>query len=163
MKARVAWVAFVALAGLAVTPRPAAADATAFLGFTTSPTNRSARGFSLGFTVLSVAGLEFEYASTTEDPSSGSPLLRMGSANAFVQTPIAVARMHFYATAGAELYREVLGSAGVTNVGVNAGGGVKVNLFGPLRLRVDYRVYRLSGSARYPTPQRLYVGLNLKF
>ena len=33
-----------------------------------------------------------------------------------------------------------------TNVGVNVGGGVKMSLAGPLRLRLDYRVFTLKGT-----------------
>ena len=44
------------------------------------------------------------------------------------------------------------------------GGGVKMNLLGPLRLRLDYRVFTLRGSdVRHSKPQRFYAGLNLKF
>ena len=50
-----------------------------------------------------------------------------------------------------------------TNVGTNFGGGVKISLLGPLRVRVDYRVFKLSGDAVYETPQRFYVGANLAF
>jgi hypothetical protein len=49
-------------------------------------------------------------------------------------------------------------------VGINVGGGVKMNLAGPLRLRLDYRVFTLRGSdVRHSKPQRFYAGLNLKF
>ena len=34
-----------------------------------------------------------------------------------------------------------------TNFGSNIGGGAKINLVGPLRLRVDYRVFNLHGIA----------------
>ena len=30
-------------------------------------------------------------------------------------------------------------------MGINVGGGVKVNLAGPLRLRFDYRIFTLAG------------------
>ena len=50
-----------------------------------------------------------------------------------------------------------------TNVGMNVGGGVKMSLAGPLRLRFDYRVFTLRGTPLYPQPQRFYAGLNLKF
>jgi len=143
-------------------PRAAAADATAFLGTTTTPANRSARGFALGFGLL-IVGFEFEYSSTTEDPLSGAPSLRTGSFNGLLQTPFEIARMQFYATAGGGIFREVLGTAGETNFAVNTGGGVKISLFGPIRLRIDYRVFKLSGSPLYSHPQRLYAGLNLKF
>ncbi len=147
---------------LVALPRPAAADATAFLGLTTSPTNRSARGFAFGFGLL-IVGFEFEYSGTTQDPLAGAPSLRTGSFNGLLQTPFPIARMQFYATVGAGIYREVLGTATETSVAVNSGGGVKISLHGPIRLRIDYRVFKLSGSPLYSHPQRVYVGLNLKF
>lgn len=162
MKPRLPLVLVLAMLILAAWPRVAAADATAFLGMTTSPTNRTARGFAFGFGLL-IVGFEFEYSSTTEQPLSGAPSLRTGSFNGLLQTPFEIARMQFYATAGGGVFREVLGTAGETNFAVNTGGGVKIGLFGPIRLRIDYRVFKLSGSPRYSNPQRLYAGLNLKF
>ena len=38
-----------------------------------------------------------------------------------------------------------------------------MSLIGPLRLRVDYRVFRLGDDALYSPAHRLYMGLNLKF
>ncbi len=43
------------------------------------------------------------------------------------------------------------------------GAGVKIRLAGPLRLRVDYRAFRLGSGAIYSPAQRIYAGLNLKF
>jgi hypothetical protein len=40
---------------------------------------------------------------------------------------------------------------------------VKVSLAGPLRLRIDYRVFHLGSDALYSPSHRLYAGLNLKF
>ncbi len=162
MKRRLMLVPVLTLLVLAMLPRPAAADATAFLGLTTTPANRSARGFALGFGLL-IVGFEFEYSSTTEDPLSGAPSLRTGSFNGLLQTPFEIAHLQFYATAGGGVFREVLGTAGETNFAINTGGGVKISLFGPIRLRIDYRVFKLSGSPLYSHPQRLYAGLNLKF
>ena len=54
---------------LASSAAPAWADATLFLGATTTPTNRTARGAALG-TGLLLVGFEFEYSSTTEDVKS---------------------------------------------------------------------------------------------
>jgi opacity protein-like surface antigen len=141
---------------------PAAADITAFLGVNPTPTNRATKGFGVGFGLL-IVGFEFEYAHANEDLIEGSPSLRTVMFNGLVQTPVAIAGMQFYGTAGAGGYRETLNDKSETNVGINVGGGVKMSLIGPLRLRLDYRVTTLKGDARYPRPQRFYAGINLKF
>jgi opacity protein-like surface antigen len=152
------------LAGLLLiaTSAPAHADLTAFLGANTTPSNRQVRGGALG-TGLLLVGFEFEYSSTTEDVKAGAPSLRVGSANGLLQTPVPLFGFQPYVTAGAGIYRERLGTSAETGVAPNVGGGVKVALAGPLRLRVDYRVFKLGGSARYTPSHRLYAGLNLKF
>ncbi len=161
MKRRFTCVLLATLVTLAL-PRTAAADATAFLGLSTSPTNRSAKGFAIGAGLL-IIGFEFEYSSVNEDSPAGAPSLRIGSFNGLLQTPVEIARMQFYGTAGGGVFREVLGAAGVTSFASNFGGGVKISLVGPIRLRIDYRVFNLSGNALYSHPQRIYAGLNLKF
>jgi hypothetical protein len=40
---------------------------------------------------------------------------------------------------------------------------VKIDLIGPLRLRVDYRVLKLGSGALVSPAHRIYAGLNLKF
>jgi opacity protein-like surface antigen len=150
------------LVGILAIPSTAAADITAFLGFNSTPTNRTVKGFAIG-TGLIIVGFEFEYAGTSEDITEGSPSLRTFMFNGLVQTPVPIARMQFYGTAGGGIYRETLNDNSETNVGVNVGGGVKVSLIGPIRLRLDYRVATLKGDARYPRPQRFYAGVNIKF
>ena len=112
---------------------------------------------------LLVAGFEFEYSSATEDVKTGAPALKVGSANGLLQTPVPIFGLQPYVTAGAGIFRERLGTS--TNIGLapNVGGGVKVNLAGPLRLRVDYRAFKLGTGARYSPSHRIYAGLNLKF
>jgi hypothetical protein len=80
--------------------------------------------------------------------------------NGLIQTPT---RTQLYLTAGAGFYRERLATESETHVGTNIGGGIKVGLIGPLRVRVDYRVFALRGSPLQKTPQRLYAGANLSF
>jgi opacity protein-like surface antigen len=150
------------LVGLLGIPSTAAADITAFLGVNPTPTNRLAKGFAVG-TGLIIVGFEFEYAHSNEDVSEGSPSLRTFMFNGLVQTPVPIAGMQFYGTAGGGIYRETLQDNSETNVGVNVGGGVKISLIGPIRLRLDYRVATLKGDARHPKPQRFYAGLNFKF
>lgn len=145
------------------TAAPAFADMTAFLARTTTPSARPAKGFAIG-TGLLIVGFEFEYSNTSDDVLDGAPRLKTYMGNALLQTPFPIAGLQFYGTAGAGAYNESFTDIGSeTNAGINVGGGVKWTLAGPLRLRLDYRVFTLQGSPRYDKPQRFYAGLNLKF
>lgn len=141
-------------------PRPAAADLTAFWGISPTPESRGTRGIAVGISLL-VIGFEFEYASTSENADKLAPSLRTGMINGLVQTP--TTNMQFYLTAGGGFFRERLLGEGETSFGTNIGGGVKFGLAGPLRARVDYRVFTLRGDVLHKTPQRFYAGLNLAF
>jgi opacity protein-like surface antigen len=149
-----------------ILPSTAFADATLFLGTNATPSNRAVRGFAGGFGLLIVA-FEFEYASTSEDLTKDAPSLKTYMFNGLVQTPFAIGGVQPYATAGGGVYRETLTRTSQqlreTHVGINVGGGVKVNLIGPLRLRLDYRVMTLRGTPLHSKPQRFYAGVNLKF
>jgi hypothetical protein len=147
---------------LLLTASPAFADVTAFIGSTSTPTNRAAKGFALGMGLL-IVGFEFEYASTSEDPAEAAPSLRTGMGNVLLQTPGAIMGLQPYFTTGAGMFRESLEDIQETNVAFNTGGGVKVSLLGPLRARFDYRVFRLRGEPLHDTVHRLYVGVNLRF
>jgi opacity protein-like surface antigen len=143
-------------------PSTAAADATLFLGINPTPVNRMVRGFAAGIGLV-IVGFEFEYANTTEDTAEAAPGLKTYMFNGLVQTPIPIGGMQFYGTAGGGAYRETLNDVSETHVGINVGGGVKMKLVGPLRLRLDYRVFTLRGQPLHPRPQRFYAGVNLKF
>jgi len=142
--------------------RPAAADVTAFLGLSPTPARHVLRGFSAGLSLV-VVGFEFEFSSLVEDHREALPGLRTYSGNVFVQTPIEVNGTQFYATAGGSGYREVLNARQETHVGLNLGGGVKIRVLGPVRLRLDYRVFQLRGEPLHSTYQRLYAGANIAF
>lgn len=141
---------------------PALADLTAFIGTTTTPTNRSTKGFALGIGILAV-GFEFEYAITAEQATEAAPALTTGMGNVLLQTPLPIMGLQPYFTTGGGLYRERLGSLQETHFGINTGGGVKISLLGPVRARVDYRVFTLKGEPRHSTVHRIYAGLNLSF
>jgi opacity protein-like surface antigen len=141
---------------------PASADVTAFIGANVSPSSRQAVGGALGFGLL-VIGFEFEYAYSPDDPGAVAPSLKTGSGNVLLQTPFSIMGVQPYFTAGGTAYRETLGTHQDTSVGVNTGGGVKISLVGPLRLRVDYRVFKLGSGALTSPAHRIYAGLNLKF
>jgi opacity protein-like surface antigen len=156
---------------LLTTATDAAADLTAFIGAGSSPSSRLTTGASLGAGIL-IVGFEVEYAQTGADDDcfGGSdvcaPSLRTGMINVLAQTPRGVIpRLQLYGTVGAGYFRERFESLDIqeTGFGTNLGGGVKIDLAGPLRLRLDYRIFKLSGDAVYQTPQRFYAGANLAF
>lgn len=140
---------------------PARADVTGFIGANLTPTNRRVLGGALGVGLL-VIGFEGEYAFTPDDPKASAPSLTTGMGNVLLQTPVAIFGVQPYFTTGAGLYRETLGTHQDTSFAFNTGGGAKISLAGPLRLRVDYRVFKLGSDALYSPAHRIYVGLNLK-
>jgi opacity protein-like surface antigen len=141
---------------------PAFADITAFIGANTTPANRQVRGVAAGIGLLVVA-FEFEYANTTDDLTASAPSLTTGSGNIVFQTPVAFFGFQPYFTTGGGLYRETLGAHQDTSFALNTGGGVKIALIGPVRLRVDYRVFKLGSGALQSPAHRIYAGLNVKF
>lgn len=141
-------------------PAPAFADVTVFLGMLNQPDMHLTRGFSAGMGLL-VVGFEFEYANAAEDLDNDRPSLTTGMGNILLQTPFS--KFQLYGTVGAGVYRERLDETQETNLGVNVGGGIKFGLLGPLRARLDYRIFNLRGEPLHPTVQRFYAGLNLKF
>jgi len=153
----------IAFGFLLLAPAAAYADATVFLGANTSPSNRTAKGLAIGMGLL-VVGFEFEYSDTTDDVASRAPALKTGMGNLLLQTPIAFAGIQPYFTVGGGVYNESLGTAiDNTGFGMNTGGGVKISLLGPIRLRVDYRVFSLKNGALTSPAHRVYAGINLKF
>jgi opacity protein-like surface antigen len=140
----------------------ARADITAFLGANTTPANRPVLGAALGAGFVVIA-FEFEYASTPSDVNAGAPELKTGMGNVLLQTPGAFFGFQPYFTTGTGIYHEVLGLHSDTGVGFNTGGGAKISLIGPLKLRVDYRVIKLGSGALYSPAHRIYAGLNLSF
>jgi len=144
---------------------PASADATAFIGAHTNPERQQVRGLAGGISLL-IVGVEGEYSTAGEDQNDGIPSLTTFSGNVYAQTPIPLFGVRFYATTGAGVYRERLEAIDhqETNVLFNTGGGAKITLIGPLRLRLDYRVLKLRGEPLRPSVvHRVYAGVNLAF
>ena len=153
------------IAALVLCPVSAFADATAFIGVHTNPERQAMRGFAGGFSLV-IVGFEGEYSQAGEDESAGVPSLTTVSGNVFLQTPIPVFHTRFYLTTGTGVYREKGDAVGhqETNLVFNTGGGAKITLAGPLRLRLDYRVLKLRGEPLRPSAvHRLYAGINLGF
>jgi opacity protein-like surface antigen len=138
------------------------ADLTGFIGTNTTPENRRATGFAVGGGFL-VVGFEFEYASSPEAVADQAPSLNTGMGNVLLQTPFAIVGFQPYFTTGGGIYHESLGTHSQTGFGLNTGGGVKISLAGPVRLRLDYRILNLGDEALQSPAHRFYVGLNLKF
>lgn len=152
---------------------PAHADLTAFVGAQTQPSTRFTRGISAGAGFL-IIGFEGEYAQAGGDDvcpsaidlSECAPSLRTIMVNGLVQTPRGILpKIQLYATAGGGYYRERFEplDEDAKGFGTNVGGGVKIDLAGPLRVRLDYRVFRLTGDAVNKTSQRFSAGLNVAF
>jgi hypothetical protein len=152
-------IALFALAAVLARPAVAFADITFFVGLSPKPENRTLRGVSAGVSML-ILGFEFDYAVIREDVARALPGMTTGTFNVLVQTPT---NIQLYVTGGAGFYREKGIGFSETNVATNVGGGVKIPILGPLRVRVDYRVMTLRGNPRYSRPQRLYVGINWPF
>ena len=73
--------------------------------------------------------------------------------NGLVQTPVPIAGSSSTAPSAAASITKRFDHAELskTNFGINVGGGAKIILAGPLRLRLDYRVFTLSGTPRHTT------------
>ena len=142
---------------------PARADATLFIGVNTTPSSRATPGFSAGLGIIPAVAWEFEYAATSDELEAGAPSLKTGTGSIMLQTPVAVFRLQPYFEAGAGWYSEALEARTDKGFAADVGGGVKIVLIGPLRLRVDYRAMKLGSGALYSPAHRIYAGLNLGF
>ena len=172
----VQWCGRVLLAGSFVLAAhsSAFADLTAFIGATSDPGTRTTRGLAVGAGLI-IIGFEFEYSHAGGDEEDEpaclaptddcKPSLTTGMGNVLLQTPRGLGPVQFYGTVGGGIYRERFQATDETDTafGTNVGGGVKINLLGPLRLRLDYRIFRLTGDTANKTPKRFYAGGNLAF
>ena len=144
-----------AAALLLTTPAPARADITAL---TTSM--HGMPGVAVGIGLIAV-GFEVEVAAQTEDTVKQVSGLKTGFANVLVQTPTGDTQL--YGTVGGGLYQESVGLTTTTDFATNIGGGLKLALTGPIRLRFDYRLINMRGKTTGATVHRFYIGANLKF
>lgn len=146
---------------------PAYADATLIIGRNQTPTERPVGGFAIG--AGRMIGFEFEYASNGEEEDEGeelAPALKTFMGNVYVRTPMSIAGFQPYATVGIGFYRESLDVVDheETAFGSNAGVGVNITIWGPLRARIDYRRIKLSGEPFVDeTVHRVYSGFAVKF
>ena len=159
---------------------PAHADVTAFIGGQSNPSTRLTRGASAGSGFL-IIGFEGEYAQASGDDECSvalgttcAPSVRTVMFNGLVQTPRGIIPgAQLYATIGGGYYRVRYESLDrqQEGFGTNVGGGVKISLVGPLRLRLDYRIFQLTdefeegiGELGFDrTSHRFYAGANIAF
>ncbi len=156
---------------------PASADLTAFIGAQSNPSTRLTKGISAGSGFL-IVGFEGEYAQASDDdvcslvgsPDGCAPSVRTVMFNGLVQTPRGIVpKVQLYFTIGGGYYRIRYESIDVqdSGFGTNVGGGVKIDLVGPLRLRLDYRILKLTDkfepAGLDATSQRFYAGANIAF
>ena len=169
-----------ALLLLAASAVPAHADLTAFIGGQGNPSTRLTRGASIGSGFL-IIGFEGEYAQASGDDecvpipaTTCAPSVRTVMFNGLVQTPKGIIPgAQLYATIGGGYYRVRYEALDVqeTGFGTNLGGGVKISLAGPFRLRLDYRIFQLTdefeastgGIGFDKTSHRFYAGANIDF
>ena len=144
-------------------------DVTVFTGVR-MPNVRPWVGFAFGGG-NSIFRFEIEYAHTTGARTSTSSSDGSIGVDFLLQSRPSIHGVQFYGTGGAGLYSESFAGGGSGEVTAkNLGAGVKVALAGPVRLRLDYRVFLLDnapdatlGIVLQKHPQRLSVGLNVGF
>ena len=149
---------------LAAAATPARADATLFAGVATSATvaaSRPSLGIAFG-RCPGVFGFELEYAG-----GLGDAAVRTVVVNLLLQTRLPIHRVQFYGLGGFGVYGET-GSGEIASGDI--GMGAKITLSGPLKLRLDYRVFLLGASPDASAglvigrhPQRLSAGLSFAF
>jgi hypothetical protein len=109
-----------------------------------------------------VVGFEFEYGKIVQDEPKGAPEVTTGMGNIMFMSP--TFGLQVYGTTGGGYYRERFRDFTNSGFGTNLGGGVKIALTGPVRLRLDYRVFSLnSGTPIVRSVHRFYTGVSVSF
>jgi hypothetical protein len=169
-----AWFIGAALVGcLLVFPSPAKADVTVFAGRLASGQPRTVFGGSAGRFYTENVGFEFEVAVTPGSGSAEQHKYQIFTGNLLIQSSLPRGhRPQVYGAIGMGIYGETSsggGGSGEVFIG-SFGGGVKVKLTGPFRVRADYRLFRLGeaadagpGFVLHRHPQRVSVGIGVAF
>jgi hypothetical protein len=160
-----------AIALTTISTAPAAAQTaespvgvTAFGGVAWAPGPHPASGIAVGVKPRdrTPLGLEFEYARSRRDPASGVPGIVTVAGNFVIQPALKWSRVRVYATLGVGGY-VLLRDHGSSeaNDARNFGGGVKMTIAGPFKLRMDYRRFLLAriGGEYHSNEHRLYLGI----
>lgn len=145
-----------------------------YVGTLMSGGPRTVVGFSVGSfprSAGSVLGLELDYVRTTGDRVPGRSYISIFGGSLLVQSNVIARRLQIYGAGGGGLYGEAyIDGPGSGEVGcLNIGGGVKITAAGPLKIRVDYRLFFLGDSPDsslehiHRHPQRVVAGVGLAF
>ena len=151
---------------------PAYSDGTLFFGGITAGAVRPTADVAIGV-VRSVGGFELDYAQTTGAGTLARHSIGTFGVNLVLQTPPRANGLQFLGFVGFGLYGETTGIGGPGSGEVlykTIGGGTKVPLAGPLKVRLDYRVV-LPGEAGDASAgftvqhhlQRISVGITAVF
>ena len=168
---------WVALAGGVATPAVAQTwespvNITAFAGVAVASGPHQANGVAVGLKPEpGPVSFEFEYSRSRRDPVAGVRAIETLACNILVQPSRQRSRFQFYGTLGVGLYAPLHDLSHPRGGGVhqssepdsarNVGGGAKVTLAGPLKLRMDYRAFFLAGGES--NQHRFYVGIAAGF
>lgn len=156
------------LALVLMNPVSARADATVLVGLTSVEGLRPSLGWSFSYRPSAV-GVEVEYLTTTPGNYSAG-----GIFGSVIVMPVTISNVQIFVLGGVGVWGE--GFKGGKRTGVlsaaNVGGGVLVGLVGPVRLRLDYRLFRLGEVSKEEIgaispsrkhPQRIAAGLYFRF
>jgi hypothetical protein len=138
-------------------------NATVFAGVAMTPDPHGAIGVAVGVRPrLTAVSLEFEYSRSGSDAAERVPAIVTFSVNFLLQFPVQRSRYQFYGTLGVGVYGLLRDNENSEPDGVqNVGGGAKITVAGPLKLRVDYRAFRLAPipGEYHANEHRVYAGV----
>jgi len=142
-------------AATAQTPAPPV-NLTAFAGAAMTPDAHAVSGIGVGVRPQpGPVSIEFEYSRSQIDRARSVPSIMTLAANFLVQVPVRQSRFELYGAFGLGFYvLQPDRQSGDADSAWNFGGGAKVTLAGPVKLRMDYRVFRLA-----PIPGRHHSDL----
>jgi hypothetical protein len=145
---------------------PAHADATVLVGLATPSAPHPTIAVSWGV-ARRMVGFEIEYASATRTTGT-TPSVGTIGVNLLVQLPEAVNGIRWYATGGLGIHAQSWNGGGTYGSSRSIGGGAKVPLAGPLKVRLDYRFFFFSAEEHERPPlyfhsHRISGGLTLEF
>ena len=173
MKVSGFWLLASALIGLLATAGPASADATVYAGAVTGGGSRSVVGGAIGFfprETGAVIGFEIDHMRTIGGVTPSRPRIESSGGALLVQVYVVPRRFQAYGALGGGVFSQDGGDQTAAGIAANFGGGIKITLAGPLRIRLDYRLFVLSQNPdqslealSYKHPQRVTAGLALAF